>query len=261
MKQRKTVVGLMMLCALVVSAVVAQGAQAKGQTAFTCAPTTNGGPGFSDAHCDNAVETGAKFVHAVIAPGTITNITLTNAAVTNETKDPEPAVLSLTGPLHGVNAVTVTCTTVAGTGTMENVAGPPMEAKGEGTIKFSGCTTNATNCTTPNTIEAKVKGHSVETADGMGLKFEPKGTNFAELNFAGTGCALKPFTNIPVAGNVTGTAHGEPNGSGATAYFLANVEGKPAMEALTVGGVAADITGIVTLKGENGNALTLTTEA
>jgi hypothetical protein len=260
MTGRKTVVGLMMLCALVLSAVVAQGAQAKGQTAFTCAPTSSGA-GFSDAHCDNAVETGAKFNHVAVAPGTVTSITLTNAATKNETKEATSAVLSLTGPLHGVSAVTVTCTTVAGTGTMENVAGPPMEAKGEGTIKFSGCTTNATNCTTPNTIEAKVKGHSVETADGMGLKFEPKGTNFAELNFAGTGCALKPFTNIPVAGNVTATAHGEANGKGATAYLKKNEEGKVATQALTVGGVAADIEGIATLKGENGNALTLTTEA
>jgi hypothetical protein len=67
----------------------------------------------------------------------------------------------------------------------------------------------------------------------MDLKFEPSsGTNFATLNFAGTGCALRPFTNIPVAENVTAVANREPDGIGATAWLLKSEESKAAMQAL-----------------------------
>jgi hypothetical protein len=266
MTRRRSVVGLTVLCALVLSAVVAQAAHAeRGQTAFTCASTTGGGLGFSDAHCDDAVSTGGTFEHHAIAAGTETLLTSTNAATKGGTSEATPAVLTVTGALHGFKGPTIACQKVAGKSSMENVAinaNGAMEAKGEAAVDFTECSTNAANCTVEEPIEVEARAHSVETADGMGLKFEPLiGAGvFTELTFLGPACGLRFFPNIPVAGNATATAGGEPNGHGATAWFQKNEAGKVAMQALTVGGVSADFEGIITTKGPNGNALVLTTE-
>ena len=74
-----------------------------------------------------------------VAVITKTEISLTNGATTNETKEATPVVLSLTAALHGVNAVTVT--------------GPRLEAKGEGVIKCSGATTSPGTCIVTEPIE------------------------------------------------------------------------------------------------------------
>jgi hypothetical protein len=267
MTRRRSVVGLTVLCALVLGAVAAQAAHAeRGQTAFTCASTTDGGLGFSDAHCDDAVSTGATFEHTTIAAGTETLVTSTNAATNGGTSEATPAVLALTGALHGLKGVTVTCQKVAGKSSMENVAGNAngvMEAKGEiVAVNFTECITNPPACTVEEPIEVEARAHTVETADGMGLKFEPLvGANeFTDLTFHGAACALRFFPSIPVDGNVTATAEGKPNGHGATAWFQKFEAGKVSMQELTVGGVSADFEGIVTTKGPSGNALVLTTE-
>jgi hypothetical protein len=258
MTRRRSVVGLTVLCALVLSAVAAQGAQAeRGQTAFTCASTTGGGLGFSDAHCDHAVSTGATFEHKSIAAGSETNITLTD--------DATQAKLTLTGPLHGINGVTVTCQKVAGKGAMENVAvnaNGVMEAKGEVAVNFSECATTPATCTVEEPIELEARAHTVQTSDGMGLKFEPLvgAGEFTDLAFHGSSCALRFFPSIPVDGNVIATAGGEPNGRGATAWFLKDEAGRVAMEELTVGGEPAHFENVITTKGPNGNPLVLTTE-
>jgi hypothetical protein len=258
MSGRKAIVGLSLLCALLFSAVAAQGASA-GQTAFTCAPnTTTGAEQFSDAHCDTAATGNAGFKHVAITEST--SIKLTNGKTKNNTTEAEPAVLHVAS-LHGISNVTITCTTVSGTGTMSNAeTGGVMEAKGEGEISFSGCTTNVPNCTVTNPITAVVKAHTVEglapSGTGMGLKFEPVGTNFTTITFTGASCGLRLFPNIPVKGTVIGTANGEPNGRGATAKFAPTNE----MEALTTGGEVSELTGTATItNATSGNALTTTT--
>jgi hypothetical protein len=253
---RKAVIGLALLCSLAFCAVVAQGAAAE-QTVFTCAPGAGAAPtkDFTDAHCDNTVEPGkGTFHHVTIEKGKKTEITLTNSATENETKSAARAHLFIS-KLHGVSEVEVNCTTISGTGTMENTeTSGVMGASGEGTIKFTGCTANK-NCTVAEPIETAVKGALVEglSSEGMGLKFEPKtGTTFTSITFSGASCPLKAFGAIPVAGSTIGTAHGEPKGEGATVYF-------GEMGSITVGGETASLEGKVTLKGPNGNALTATT--
>ncbi len=254
---RKAVIGLALLCSLAFCAIVAQGAAAE-QTAFTCAPGAGSGTtsDFSDAHCDNTVKTGTgSFHHVEIPKNTSTEITLTNAATENETKSATPAHLFVT-KLHGIAEVEVNCSTVAGTGTMENTeVGGVMGASGKGTIKFTGCTANH-NCTVAEPIEAKVKTELVDglASSGMGQKVEPQtaGGPFTSITFLGASCPLKLFGAIPVAGSTIGTAHGEPNGMGATLYF-------GEMNSVTVGGEPVGLTGKVTLKGPNGNAISITT--
>ncbi len=256
---RKAVIGLALLCSLAFCAVVAQGAAAE-QTAFTCAPGAGSGTTkeFTDAHCDNTVEPGhGTFHHVEIPVLTNTEITLTNGATENETKSATRAHLFV-AKLHGVAEVEVNCKKVNGTGTMENTnTGGVMGASGKGIIKFEECEANH-GCTVAEPIEAKVKAELVEKLapeeKGMGLKFEPQvaGGTFTSITFLGTGCPLKAFGAIPAAGSTIGTAHGEPTGMGATVYIGEN-------NSITVGGEPAQLTGRVTLKGPNGNALTATT--
>jgi hypothetical protein len=259
MNGRKAIVGLSLLWALLFSAVVAQGASA-GQTAFTCqANVTTGAEQFSDAHCDTAATGNAGFKHVVIAEPT--NIKLTNGKTKNNTTEAASAVLHV-ATLHGISNLTVTCTTVAGIGTMSNVeTGGVMEAKGEGEISFTGCTTNAVNCSVTNPITATVKAHTVEAGlepAGMGLKFEPltAGGNLTTITFTGASCGFRLFPNIPIKGTVVATANGQPNGGGATAKFAPT----NSMEALTVGGEPAELTETATLtNATSGAALTTTT--
>ncbi len=246
---RKAVIGLALLCSLAFCALVAQGAAAAGagQTAFTCGEASGTGE-YSDAHCDNAAS-GGKFHHVAIPANTSTAITLTNGGTANETKEATPAHLFV-AKLHGVAEVEVNCSTVSGSGTMENTeTGGIMKASGSGTISWSGCTANH-GCTVA--IEnTSVKAETVEglAEEGHGLKFSPQtGSLFTKVTFTGTGCPLKAFGAIPVEGSTIATAHGEAKGGGATAYF-------GTMNSLTVGGESAEFTGKATLKGPNGNAL------
>jgi hypothetical protein len=247
---RKAIVGLALLCSLAFCALAAQGATAagKGQTAFTCAKVGVGD--HTDAHCDN---TGPGEWGHVAFTGP-TKITLTNVATENETKSATHTHIFL-NLLHGSSEVEINCTTVSGTGEMENSeAGGIMKSSGSGTIEFTGCTANH-SCTvtvapTPVKFET-IEGLSPE--EGHGLKFLPKtGTVFTSFTFAGTACPLKAFGAIPVEGSTIATMHGEPKGEGATAYF-------GSMNSLTIGGQTPVFEGIVTLRGPSGNALVFTT--
>jgi hypothetical protein len=262
---RKGIIGLALMCALLLSAVAAQGASAagNGQTIFEC---SSGGTGFKDAHCDTA-ETPGKFGH-VQFPTESTAITLTNGGTAEETKKATTGLLHI-ALLHGFKNVNVECTNVEGTGTAQNVAGPPMVGKGSGIIKFNNgtgvlCHTNQSGCEGGTATvgakvgEVKASAETVEglapSGTGMGLKFSPTtGSQFATITFEGT-CGLHAFGAIPVAGSTIATAGGEANGHGATAWFTEE------MSSLTVGGEPAGLTGKATLKRTStGSALTLTT--
>jgi hypothetical protein len=267
MIERRTIIGFALMCALLLCAVAAQGASAagNGQTINECVKVPHGN--FSDAHCDSEVspESG-EYLH-VQFPTESTAITLTNGGTAESTKKATTGVLHI-ALLHGFKNVNVECTNVEGTGTAQNVAGPPMVGKGSGIIKFNNgtgvlCHTNQSGCEGGTaTVGAKVSEvkASAETVEGgtlgsgMGLKFSPTtGSQFATITFEGS-CGLHAFGAIPVAGSTIATAGGEPNGHGATAWFTEE------MSSLTVGGEPAGLTGKATLKRtSNGNALTLTT--
>jgi len=243
---RRAVVGLSLLCALVFGALAAQGAMAAGTTAFTCAPSTIHGAGFSDEHCTNAVSTGAAFEHVEIAPGTPTNITVTNEKTGPETKSAVSSVLS--AKVAGATT-TITCKKVSGTGTLTNNAGPPMSISGTGVIKYTECVvTGPKNCTVKEPIEAKTKDHSVISGTEMWLEFEASATNFTEITFQGESCSLNGDTLA-----VTGTVKATPNG--ATLNF---VEGEGALK---LGVENAKFSGSYTLRMEGGNPISVTTTA
>ena len=124
MTLRKSMLGLTMVCALLLSAFAAANASAEGTTQFTC---VSGGTQFSDPDCTTA---GTGFGHVTAGTGG----TPWDAVGTSA------AGQVLTGTLAGVK-VKLTCTGLTGTGTTTNTEGPPMDVKGTGIVlKYTGCT-------------------------------------------------------------------------------------------------------------------------
>jgi hypothetical protein len=140
MKGRKSVSGACLLCALLVSAIAAQGASAAGTTAYTCASAGGVGPGFSKEHCKpaDAVPSGANFKHTAIAENTTTEFSITNA---NTTADTTAATVLTTKATVAGTAVELTATGVSGSGTITNrLENGEHFAHGEVTITTSGVT-------------------------------------------------------------------------------------------------------------------------
>jgi hypothetical protein len=253
MSGRRAIVGLCMLCALIFSAVAAQGAAAAGTTGFTCA-ATEGGVGFSDAHCLTAVGSAAKFKHVEIAAGTVTNATITNEKTAAATSASTPA--KLVTKKSGVT-VEIECTVVTGAGTGQNVAGPPMKVEGTLTTEYKTCKVlKPANCTvTEPIVVANAKAATFHTGAGAtekGVKFSPAAAIFTEIKLAGATCPL--VGTFPVEGS----AIGRPNG--ATTVF--NV----GEDELTFAKEPADLQGAATISTRAGAAgaftpLTVTTTA
>ncbi len=247
MKTTRTIGGVVLLCALVISALAAPNASA--MKTYTCAKTNppTGGE-WANAHCSGAPKSGQAYTHAVFNKNT--NVTFTNA----ETKEAESAPAHFfVAKLHGVSEVEVNCTSVTGTGEAENVEESGVwHGRGTATMKFGGCTAN--HACTVTVAEAPLKDETVEglASEGVGVKFSAKtGTTLTTFTFAGASCPLKAFGAIPVAGSAIATANGEAKGFGATWFF-------GLLDFLTVGGESAEFTSWWTPKGENGNALVWT---
>jgi hypothetical protein len=206
-----------------------------GQTAFTCARVGTGKGG--DPNCETKP---AEEFEAVAFTGSTPLTAVADGSFV------------LTVPnIHGLVNVTVTCATVSGTGTVANSeTAAVMKATGSGRVKFTGCTTNQTGCTSVTIPEANIAADSIGSE--MGLKFIPQSANFTTITFNGT-CGLHAFGAIPIGGAVTATAKGEPNGIGAKAIFT------KAMSGLSIAGELATLEGTATFKGENGNQLILET--
>lgn len=216
MTGRRTIVGLCMLCALLVSAIAAQGASAAGTTGYTC-KNMGAGPGFSDAHCTTA-SGGGPFQHVAIANNTTTELTGGAAGNTR-----------LKATIGGI-ATELVAPTLSGSGWMENKEeGGEMYAFGEGTITYTnvtvaspagkGCKVSTDNggvageegLVHTNALKATTKGQ------GDRLKFEPaSGEVFATFIISGcTGSAALEALNKTYT--VTGNVSGVP--SGATTKF------------------------------------------
>jgi hypothetical protein len=244
MTKLKTMFGLCVLSAFAICAFAAQGASA--QTAFECASGT--GAGFKDAHCKEAVSSGASFVHKEIAKNTPFGITLTNL-----TTGTARSTAQLKSVQSGVT-LELQATEVEGTGTMENKEeGATMWAQGTGTIVFKGVTVTA-----PAGKSCVVKGGTVTTNKLAGttkgltnqLQFSPfEGTTFAE--FTVENCTVAALNHVYTA---TGSVIG--NTSGTTTNFVhseVTTQGK-----LLLAGQKAGLEGSVTIKSSGGNGIALT---
>ncbi|HSS33844.1 MAG TPA: hypothetical protein VLL27_11240 [Solirubrobacterales bacterium] len=170
---RRTIVGLCMLCALAASAFAAQGAVAKGTTAFTCKKTEKGGAGFSKAHCKaaDAVGSGAAYEHVAIAPGTTTEISGTNSGTGSNTESTVPVKLKNTQ-----NGVTyeIQAGKVSGIGSVTNaVEGEEHYVHGVAVVTFEELTLNPGSCEVEG---GKITSKELKvTTKGQGdfVKFEP----------------------------------------------------------------------------------------
>jgi len=112
----KTLIGACVVCALVLSAVVAQSASAVGTTGFTCKEKKEpGGAGFSDAHCKSEVATGAKFEHVAIPEGTQTEGRVTNEKTASETTASTVAIRVAGGQTSTSRSVHFACFTPSAT--------------------------------------------------------------------------------------------------------------------------------------------------
>lgn len=262
MRHGNAVIGLCMLCALVASAIAAQGASAKGTTAFTCAKATGTGAGFSREHCKraDAVGSGAKFEHKEIANGTTTEVIVTNAKTNSETNAPEPFLFG--GSIAGI-PIELKATTVSGTGTVSNseVSGE-MIASGTGTIIYTGVTV-----TKPAGQGCKVKEEKITTAKlkstsqgqptpeeesnaEMFRKTEPnQGTIFAAISIEG--CTT---TALNGTFNVTGSIKGRPDG--ATTVFT--TEDTKNQNTLKLAGQSATLNGKITFSSKKSTDTTFT---
>ncbi|HSS33973.1 MAG TPA: hypothetical protein VLL27_11905, partial [Solirubrobacterales bacterium] len=205
MNSRKTIIGLAVLCALVVSAFAAQAASAVGTTGYTCKETPGTGT-FKAGHCKPSDAGAGNFSHVAYGLGTTTELLATDA---NTAGEHTGAVLKST--VSG-SAVELVAKEVSGAGTTANSeVGGEMVASGEGPLKYSGVSEKLLGCK----VTGKPGGAGVvETKQlfastaGVGdkLKFTPKeGTVFAEFEL--TECAVGP-TTVKVVGSVLGVPDG-----------------------------------------------------
>jgi hypothetical protein len=263
---RRATVGLSLLCALLFSALAVQNAAATAgtnTTVFTCEKVDIGN--YTDPHCDKKQLVANGYEHKVITGQT-------PLEVTNGTTGGATSTQVLEGSPFKV-ATKIECTTLGGSGTVENSEPSAKVHKitGKGTLKYTNCTVvKPTPCTLKEVVATI---GSVETTEGltgpkgeanaMGLDFNsPAGKPFATIELEGASCPLKgsPF---PVEGFVTvtngpGTEEAQNKAwSGATAVVT------PEMSSLTAGGRPATYSGIATYKMETvdktGAAVTTTT--
>jgi hypothetical protein len=254
MSARKTTIGIVLVGALAFSVLVAASASAAptGYTAFTCKKVESGGT-FTKAHCRKADAGSGAYAHVGFAEKT--SITFTNAGTATETTTAQPAFLKST--ILGVK-LGISCTTVSGTGTIENgKEGEEMFVGIAGIITYSGCTV-----TEPAGKGCVVKGGSLTTKElsattkgkGMNLEFIPKsGTTFVEITIEG--CSVSALNGtFAVSGSLTVP---EIEASGAT---LSTTEAQ-VTEAGTLkwGGNKAGLEGSVTVKGPSGAGISMTT--
>jgi hypothetical protein len=255
MTGRRAIFGLCIACALLVSAVAAQGASAA-TTAFTCA---KGAPKatWSDAHCTSTVST-LEYGHVLVTKKT----TITGASGTKfEGKQ------RLKATINGI-VTELVATGVSGTGTMENTelggVGGEMAAKGTGTITYTGVTVAKPAEKGCKVREVGGEGKeemvttqtlAAQTTNEMGLKFTPAvGTLFAKFKLEGCK-GTEALEGLNKEYEVTGSIIGTPEGG----ETVSTHAGTTAQETLFVGPNKAGLEGSLTIKGENGNALTVTT--
>jgi hypothetical protein len=258
MNGRRAIIGLMLLCALVVSAFAAPNATAlRGTTAYTCKPEpkpTEFTFGFEDEHCDKAIlGTKAKWVHEEIKPGTTTKVTATN----NETGGANSVPgLRFTSEGEVVEILAAGFSTCKEKTTLKNsVFGEKeqMIASGEFCGEFT-----SLEVTSPSK-ECKVKGGIIQlnaAADWRSLVLVVGGKE--EMSFTVSQPTGKPFTtfelekcpnkNLNKSYSVEGTTVQANVSTEVNSFIGATIkfETKKTGEALKVGGAKAEFSGIFT---------------
>ena len=97
MTGRRAVIGLCMLCALLVSALAAQGASAAGLTAFTCKKGTGDtGAQFTKEHCKPSESGSGEYGHFKITENEVTHATLSNEKTDEKTEGRDISILKET---------------------------------------------------------------------------------------------------------------------------------------------------------------------
>jgi hypothetical protein len=240
-----------MLCALLVSAVAAQGASAAGTTAYTC--TSGSGSGFSDAHCKTFVGSGANFVHQSIANGTTTELTGSNET-TGGAKTSTIFKFTLAGAAF---SMTVSTNTISGWMTNAEEGGE-MYAHGDGTSTKTGVTASG-GCKVftdpPKGEEGVVHTEPIKGStkgQGDAVKFEPTdGTVFARFILEGCTNAGQNGT-YTVTGSIKSTSI-----EGATVNFTH--ADTTAQNTLKINGtIKAGIEGTVTFKARDNSGQAFT---
>lgn len=250
---RRVAVALSLVCSLLICAITAQsalGAAATNTTAVTC---TEGAvvKDFSDAHCDNKVQSGGKFGHTGIANGVKTEVSVTNTKTKNNTTEATPAIFKFTS--FGVKHE-VTCTVVSGTGTLENTepSANKHQVKGTITAELDKCTVNKPagfGCEVKQPIKVTSNVEGVEglgaLKNEMGLEFKP-----APIEIVIANCLFSAVVEITGTAIGTGTPPPTAKHSGATNVFT-NAMTK---ETLVYGGNPAEISSSTTVTTKTGGS-------
>lgn len=261
---RRTAVEVLLLCALVFSAIAVQSAsavQAGNTTAFTCIEGAT--EDFSDPHCDKKVTppTG-PYGHSPITPGETIEIRGTNETTGGATS---PAVTK--GKVFGA-ALEITCNTTAGDGLVHNIhdaTGPKHTFTGFIVKTLTNCSVQKpAKCAIKEPIEMEMNFEGVEglgaEKNEMGVEFKPtEGSTLAQLTFENKGaekCALAGKTvNVEGTMIATGAPAATEKHTGATSVFA----GQRTKETLTIGGVAAEFDSVTTVRRKGGNPISITT--
>ncbi|HET7444813.1 MAG TPA: hypothetical protein VFJ57_09165 [Solirubrobacterales bacterium] len=251
MSKRKSVLGIAVLCALALSAVVASSASASSATAYTC---VQGKGVLNGAHCLGT--SGGEYGHVEIKENEVTTGTATNANTASSTTAATTSILK--GALAGVETE-LSCTETHGEGTFSNkTEGGEMLGHAEGKLHYTGCkvlkpvekgckVANEGTITTEN-----LTGRTISTTQ---VEIKPvTGTKFTDIKIEN--CSIAALNNtFPVSGTLKASI------TGAT---LTSTHAQTTTDnTLKFGGVKAGLEGALTLKahsqaGETTNALTVT---
>ncbi|HEX6664982.1 MAG TPA: hypothetical protein VF081_00125 [Solirubrobacterales bacterium] len=221
MNGRRTIVGLCMLCALLVSAFAAQSASAiTGTTAFTCVKNAQPENRVGE-HCLDIPGT-RNYGHVAIAQDKTTEIKGTNEKTESETTKSRVGRLKLT--IAGV-PLELSATGVSGEGWMENKVNASGEhyAHGKGTITFTGvqvttpgpgrCTVTTDNAGAEGAVGVVHTRELTATTEGQGhnLQFTPAAVGpFATFWIT---CNAPQIPALEGKWECTGSAKGQPNGA------------------------------------------------
>jgi hypothetical protein len=254
---------LLLLCALLGCAFLAQGAMGAAATNTTLNLCTESGPepDFTDAHCHTKVFPGfGKFRHIPAKIGEKIEVSVTNAKTNNNTTESTPAIQK--GTIFGVKSEIV-CTVVSGSGSLENTEPASKQHQVKGTInaEFTKCTATkpAIGCKVKEPIKVTSNVEGVEglgpEKNTMGLEFKPAaGETFAEITLEG--CFLAGTFKVTGTAIGTGTPAPTEKHSGATNVFTNEMT----KETLKLAGNPAEISSTITVATKTGGEpLALTT--
>lgn len=205
----RAAIGLSLLCALLLGAIAAPGANAKGTTVFACEKVESGAQ-FKDEHCTE-MSTGVGWTHKEISAGTEINITGTNESTAAATKAVTEVVLTAT--VSGFNAE-IACEKLKMTGILMNKASPALTVTGEKLgLTLTACATRGEwqelGCKVKG-AEIKVTNASSTNEEGsMELEIKPEtGKPFATI--ALEGCSASELNK---SYELTGTFRMRPEGA------------------------------------------------